>query len=102
MVTPCGFESHLSHQKIQMPVGHLDFLMLELGLEEGDLAVGEVTKCPVDTWLARGRVYGFLNAGDSLWAEIYNSVKVRWCAKGVLFSVREGTRKAGEKGILHL
>ena len=32
------------------------------GREEGGLAIGKVKKCPVDTFLARGRVHGWVTA----------------------------------------
>ena len=37
------------------PLG-LALFGIDAGLEEGDLAAGKVKKCPVDTFLARGRV----------------------------------------------
>ena len=43
-------------KKCRYPFGYLHFLILRAGLEEGGLAAGKVKKCPVDTFLARGRV----------------------------------------------
>ena len=34
----------------------------QIGLEEGGLATGKAKKCPVDTFLARGRVHGAADA----------------------------------------
>ena len=57
MVTPCGFESHLSHQKKPRAIGSGLFLVCEAGLERA-AERSEVKKCPGDTFLARGRVPG--------------------------------------------
>ena len=35
----------------------------------------EVKKCPVDTFLARGKVHVFLNASVRMWAEIHKSIR---------------------------
>ena len=67
MVMPCGFESHLSHQKRNTTLtGGVSFLR-EMGLEEADLAFGKVAKCPANTWLGRGRVPQLPDASRSGW-----------------------------------
>ena len=60
---PCGFESHLSHQKKTSPNG-LVFFWCKLGLEEGGLALGQGKKVsgghffsPGESPLIRGRTH---------------------------------------------
>ena len=57
MVTPCGFESHLSHQKKPRANGSGLFLVRAAGLERPALR-SRAKKCPGDTFLGRGRVPG--------------------------------------------
>ena len=57
MVTPCGFESHLSHQKKPRVIGSGLFLVRAAGLERPALR-SRAKKCPGDTFLGRGRVPG--------------------------------------------
>ena len=45
-------------KKYGYPIGYPLFFCLA-GLEEGGLGSGKATKCPVDAWLARGKVHPF-------------------------------------------
>ena len=65
MVSPCGFESHLSHQNSGYPYGVTGIFYASMGLEEGGLAIGKVKKCPVDIFLARGRVLHISDASGT-------------------------------------
>ena len=56
MVMPWGFESPLSHQKSEIPIRVSQIFYARGGTRKGGLAEGKVRKCPVDTFLARGRV----------------------------------------------
>jgi len=49
-----GTSTQRKHPSVWMGV----FFGYGCGLEEGGLATGKVKKCPVDTFLARGRVHG--------------------------------------------
>ena len=40
-------------------------MALDIGLEEGGDGIAVVKKCPVDTFLARGRVHGALDAAGT-------------------------------------
>ena len=48
-------DTRQNHNPHSAPMG-LALFGIDAGLEEGDLAAGKVKKCPVDTFLARGRV----------------------------------------------
>ena len=49
-------------KKSRSPVGYLDFLFMLGGTRKGGLSEARVRKCPVDTFLARGRVPRFPDA----------------------------------------
>ena len=51
-----GFESHSLRQNNAHPIrgGHY---FIGVGFDEGGRAIGKVRKCPVDTFLARGRIH---------------------------------------------
>ena len=66
MVSPCGFESHLSHQKIRIPIGDPDFLMQKWDSKRAALPLGKAIRCPVDTLLARGRVHKATDATERM------------------------------------
>ena len=52
-----GFESHYPPQKrTGHPKGVLFFSVADMGFEESGPTVGRAKKCPVDTFLARGRI----------------------------------------------
>ena len=52
------------HQRKHHPPGGV-FFGYGCGLEEGGLAEGKAKKCPVDTFLARGRVHGWKAASGT-------------------------------------
>ena len=57
-----GFESHSLRQKSSPPSGWGAFLA-EGGIQKGGTRPQTgVTKCPVDTWLARGRIHAHSDA----------------------------------------
>ena len=57
MVMPCGFESHLSHQKIQIPIRVSGFFNAQMGLETAAPVRRLVQKVSGGHFLARGRVH---------------------------------------------
>ena len=66
--TPCGFESHLSHQKEHHPKGWCSFWFCARdGARKSGTPVGRANKCPGDTCLARGRVPQKQDASVRMW-----------------------------------
>ena len=58
-----GFESHYPPQKrTGHPKGVLFFSVADMGFEESGPTAGRAKKCPVDTFLARGRIPAPLTA----------------------------------------
>ena len=56
-----GFESHSLRQKGSPPKGWGSFLA-EGGIRKAGHSVAGVKKCPVDTFLGRGRIHCLMNA----------------------------------------
>ena len=67
MVMPCGFESHLSHQKNRGYRWYPLFFCAEMGLEEAGHAVGGAKNMPATCFLGRGRVPQLPDASRSGW-----------------------------------
>ena len=64
---PCGFESHLSHQKNRGYRWYPLFFCAEMGLEEAGHAVGGAKNMPATCFLGRGRVPQLPDAPRSGW-----------------------------------
>ena len=68
----CRFESCHPHQKKDSALrGCCPFLVWTADSKRA-AERSEVKKCPVDTFLARGKVHVFLNASVRMWAEMHN------------------------------
>ena len=69
---PCGFESHLSHQKTVIPIGYHSFFMLEAGLERalnkqsGGLFVARGRSPKLHNWKSKKSRPGTVGAGRSM------------------------------------
>ena len=58
-------------KKDSQPFGWLCFFVIVHGLEEGGDGEAIVKKCPVDTYLARGRVHGWQAASGRMLTVIH-------------------------------
>jgi len=75
------------HKRSQQAVRALGcfFVLAKVGFEEGGDAKGGAKKCPVDTFLARGKIHGTGNAPERVWAQFHKRSQQAVRALGCFF-----------------